>query len=98
MVDDIEHILIENFKSFRECELTNLRRISLLIGRLGRGKTNFLEVLSVASLPILRRGHHYELRRLLRETSIDDLFYHGNFARAAVSMCFSILIHFLHSC
>lgn len=86
MTDFINNILIRNFKSLGECELTSLKRINLIIGRPGSGKTNLFEALSLSSLPFITR-HHYDFRRLFRETSAEDMFHHGRSEAGAQVSC-----------
>lgn len=60
IIDMIDRILVENFKSFRKLDIS-LGRANLLIGENGSGKSNFLEVFRV-------------LRGLSRSLSVKDVF------------------------
>ena len=53
MSDFIDHIHISNFKSIRESEISDCKRINLIIGRPNVGKSNILESLSLFSTPYL---------------------------------------------
>lgn len=50
----IQNIHIENFKSAKNVELTDCKRINLLIGKPNVGKSNLLEALSLFCLPFLK--------------------------------------------
>jgi len=61
----IESVEIENFRGFRELQLSGFRRINIIVGDNGAGKTGFLEAMylaasqtveSVAKLRIWRGG------------------------------------------
>ena len=79
MQDFIEHISIRNFKSIKELELENCKRINLLIGKPNTGKSNILEALSLLSMP-----HIYYDKRYTKPTDFvrindeSDLFFNGD--------------------
>lgn len=74
------NITIENFKSLRKVELTDCRRINVLIGKPNVGKSNLLEALSFFSL-----AHHMGSERInpalesyIRYENSGELFFNGN--------------------
>jgi AAA15 family ATPase/GTPase len=79
MQDFIEHISIRNFKSIKELELENCKRINLFIGNPNTGKSNILEALSLLSMP-----HIYYDKRYTKPTDFvrindeSDLFFNGD--------------------
>ncbi|KIC89840.1 ATP/GTP-binding protein [Flavihumibacter sp. ZG627] len=84
MFHQLEHITIENFKSIRYLQVKNLNRINLFIGRPNAGKSNFIEVLSLFSIPFLTENVSKKLPTLLRIEKETELFYNGNFEKDAV--------------
>ncbi|MCD9015243.1 AAA family ATPase [Parachryseolinea silvisoli] len=73
----LDHIVIDNFKSIRNCQLTNLKRINLFIGTPGSGKSNLLEALLLSALPFLRQFNNEYLNQVVRTEYIYDLFHYG---------------------
>lgn len=79
----INNISIRNFKSIRECEIQDCRRINLFIGRPNVGKSNILEALSVFSLPFLAENKSKKITQMIRVENDAELFYEGNFENPA---------------
>lgn len=92
----IEDIHIKNFKSLRHVVLSDCRRINLLIGRANTGKSNFLEALSLFSLPFLREHSAKHINAFIRLENPAALFYNGDCeAPAVVETTFaSCVVHF----
>ncbi len=65
MENFINHIDIRNFKSLRDCEITDCKRINLFIGRPNVGKSNIIEALSLFSIPFLKENNSKKLSNLL---------------------------------
>lgn len=84
MVHQLEHITIENFKSIRHLQVKDLNRINLFIGRPNTGKSNFIEALSLFSIPCLWENTSKKLSNLLRYETEAELFHNGNFEEDAV--------------
>lgn len=74
----IKNIHIENFKSAKNVELTDCKRINLLIGKPNVGKSNLLEALSLFCLPFLRYLKKKDLQQFIRVENISELFCNGN--------------------
>lgn len=83
MSNFIQHINITNFKSIKECEIENCKRINLFIGRPNVGKSNILEALSLFSIPYLRENTTKKLTNLIRLENETELFYNGETERHA---------------
>lgn len=83
MVHQLEHITIENFKSIRHLQVKDLNRINLFIGRPNTGKSNFIEALSLFSIPCLWENTSKKLSNLLRFETEAELFHNGNFEKDA---------------
>lgn len=83
MVHQLEHITIENFKSIRRLQVESLNRINLFIGKPNAGKSNFIEALSLFSIPCLRVNASRKLFNLLRFETEAELFHNGNFEKDA---------------
>jgi AAA15 family ATPase/GTPase len=83
MSDFIDHIHILNFKSIRDSEIPDCKRINLIIGRPNVGKSNILEALSLFSIPYLRENSFRKLSYLIRLENETELFYNGNTAISA---------------
>jgi len=79
----IENIHITNFKSIKDCEIENCRRINLFIGRPNVGKTNIIEALSIFSIPYLRENSSKKLSNLIRLENEGELFFNGDISHAA---------------
>ena len=77
MTNFASNIKIQNFKSIREIELNDCKRINLFIGRPNVGKSNILEALSLFSLPYLLTNTE-DLKELIRFENISELFFDGN--------------------
>ena len=59
----IKNIHIENFKSAKNVELTDCKRINLLIGKPNVGKSNLLEALSLFCLPFLKAEFNLQMQQ-----------------------------------
>ncbi len=68
----IENVIIKNYKSIRNLELP-LRRLNVLIGSNGVGKTNFISFFEMAKAIFEQRFGSYTLE----SGGIDNLLYHG---------------------
>jgi AAA15 family ATPase/GTPase len=79
----LDHISIENFKSIKQLEIDNLKRINLFIGRPNVGKSNIIEALSLFSIPYLKENTSKKLSNLIRLENETELFYNGNIERDA---------------
>jgi AAA15 family ATPase/GTPase len=79
----LDHISIENFKSIKQLEIDNLKRINLFIGRPNVGKSNIIEALSLFSIPYLKENTSKRLSNLIRLENETELFYNGNIERDA---------------
>lgn len=84
MKNFIENIHITNFKSIRDCEIENCRRINLFIGRPNVGKTNIIEALSIFSIPYLKENSSKKLSNLIRLENEGELFYNGDIGHVAI--------------
>ena len=78
MANFIEEIQITNFKSIKDCEIANCKRINLFIGRPNVGKTNIIEALSIFSIPYLRENPSKKLSNLIRLENEGELFHNGD--------------------
>lgn len=83
MTNFLHNIFISNFKSLRDCKITDCKRINLFIGRPNVGKSNILEALSSFSIPFLRENSSKDLTQLIRLESETELFYNGNYNEPA---------------
>jgi len=75
----IKDIKITNFKSLKNCTISDCKRINLLIGKPNVGKSNILEALSSFTIPFLRENTSKGLNQLIRMESETELFYNGNY-------------------
>jgi len=73
----INNISIRNFKSIRDCEIQDCRRINLFIGRPNVGKSNIIEALSMFSIPFLDENKSKSLSQLIRIENVTELFHNG---------------------
>jgi len=80
----IDHIDILNFKSLRECEINDCKRINLFIGRPNVGKSNIIEALSFFTIPYLKENSSKKLSSLIRLENETELFYNGNWERETI--------------
>lgn len=83
MTNFIHHIHIRNFKSLRDCEINECKRINLFIGRPNVGKSNIIEALSLFSIPYLVDNATKKLSTFIRLENEPELFYNGNLERDA---------------
>ena len=76
-----ESIKIDNFKSLRNVELNNCKRINLFIGKPNVGKSNILEALSLFSLSHGRlnapTSFGSSLQGFIRAENENELFFNG---------------------
>ena len=79
----IREISVRNFKSLKNCSVSNCNRINLFIGRPNVGKSNILEALSLFSIPYLRENSAKKLSSLLRLENEPELFYNGDTSQEA---------------
>jgi len=79
MINFINNILIRNFKSLKECEIIDCKRINLFIGKPNVGKSNIIEALSLFTIPYLKENSLKKLSSLIRVENETELFYKGNF-------------------
>lgn len=79
----LQHISIHNFKSIKDCEITELNRINLFIGRPNVGKSNIIEALSLFSIPFLKENSSKKLSNLIRLEAVPELFHNGSFQQEA---------------
>jgi len=84
MLNSLDHITIENFKSIQHLPIQNLNRINLFIGRPNVGKSNIIEALSLFSIPYLKENTSKKISNLIRVEAETELFYNGNIERDAV--------------
>ena len=80
----IEDIYLSNFKSIRECEISNCKRINLFIGRPNVGKSNIIEALSFLTIPYLKENSSKKLTQLIRFENETELFYEGNWQKMSI--------------
>ncbi len=69
----IDFVKIQNFKSVKNLQIDNVKRINILVGRPNVGKSNIIEALSVFS-----PGAESSLKDLVRFQSDANLFYDNN--------------------
>lgn len=81
MSNFINQIHIKNFKSIRDSHIHECRRINLFIGRPNVGKSNFIEALSMFSIPYLKENSSKKLSNLIRIENETELFYNGNWEK-----------------
>lgn len=84
MENFISNIDILNFKSIRNCEIPDCKRINLFIGRPNVGKSNILEALSLFSIPYLKENYSKKLTNLIRLENDTELFYNGEYEQETV--------------
>ena len=70
-------IKIQNFKSIKDIEINNCKRINLFIGKPNVGKSNILEAMSLFSLPYLGYIDYPNLKELVRIEEYSELFFNG---------------------
>ncbi|MDE5975470.1 MAG: AAA family ATPase [Muribaculaceae bacterium] len=73
----VNNISIQNFKSIESLQLTDCRRINVLIGRPNVGKSNILEALSLFDVPFMVNSSNKSLKNLLRIENAAGLFHNG---------------------
>lgn len=78
----VESVTIRNFKSVRDLELRDCRRVNLFIGRPNVGKSNILEAISLFDIPFMV-GVEKNLKPLLRAENPAELFHFGDSASPA---------------
>lgn len=78
MQDFIKNIEILNFKSIKNVKLNDCSRINLFIGKPNVGKSNFLEALSLFSLPYYKYSQSKKITDFIRMENEPELFFDGN--------------------
>ena len=84
MENFISNIHIQNFKSIRNCEIPDCKRINIFIGRPNVGKSNIIEALSLFSIPYLKENYSKKLSNLIRLENETELFYNGEYDRETI--------------
>lgn len=74
----INQLSISNFKTIQSLELKGFKKINLLIGKPNVGKSNFLEALSLFTVPYFKDIKDSKLSNLIRIENFAELFYNGN--------------------
>jgi len=77
----VDNIIIQNFKSITDCEISNCKRINLFIGRPNVGKSNIIEALSLFSIPFLKENSSKKLSNLVRIENEAELFHNGSWEK-----------------
>lgn len=81
----INHIRIRNFKSIRDLELSEFRKINLFIGKPNVGKSNLLEALSLFNVSIfkseIRELPSKKIKEFIRFENEPELFFEGEIER-----------------
>ncbi len=80
----IEKLQIVNFKSIKNLELEEFRRINLFIGRPNIGKSNILEALSVFNLPLFFDKNSGSINNLIRLKEPSQLFFLGETKNSSI--------------
>lgn len=79
MKNFVHHVSIENFKSIKQLELMDCKRINLFIGKPNVGKSNILEALSLHSLSYAKYDEEKKnLHRFIRFENETELFFDGD--------------------
>lgn len=78
MLNFIENITINNFKSIQNLVIEDFNRINLFIGRPNTGKSNLLEALSLFSLPYYKYNQNKKITNFIRLENKAELFFDGN--------------------
>lgn len=74
----INNIHINNFKSIKNVDLEDCRRINLFIGKPNVGKSNLLEAMSLFSLPYLKFAKKKSVQQFIRVENDAELFFDGH--------------------
>jgi AAA15 family ATPase/GTPase len=80
-VQKINNIEIKNFKSIRQAEIKDCRRVNVFIGYPNVGKSNILEALGLYS--ILVENEHFSFTDICRVNHFSELFFNQNYRDAA---------------
>jgi len=81
MKNFLKHIEIKNFKSLKSAELSDCKRINLLIGRPNVGKSNLLEATGLLGLSHIRYDSAKKLTDFIRLENESELFFDGDTSR-----------------
>lgn len=73
----ISKIKVRNFKSLKSLEISDCRRINVLIGRPNVGKSNILEALAIFDVPYMVNSTSKSLKNLVRVENSAELFHNG---------------------
>ncbi len=73
----ISKISVRNFKSLKSLEISDCRRINVLIGRPNVGKSNILEALALFDVPFMVNSSAKSLKNLVRVENSSELFHNG---------------------
>jgi AAA15 family ATPase/GTPase len=77
----IQQLSIKNFKSIKDLELSNFKKINLFIGRPNVGKSNIVEAISLFSLPYLKFYNTKKITYFTRLENESELFFEGNITK-----------------
>lgn len=72
----IKNIEITNFKSIRQAEVKDCRRVNVFVGYPNVGKSNVLEALSLFS--VSKKTNEVKLKHLIRVTEEPTIYFNGN--------------------
>lgn len=78
MTNFTHFIRIKNFKSVKQIDLDDCKRINLFIGKPNVGKSNLLEAISLFSLTYLGFVSNDSIQQFVRVENDSELFYDGN--------------------
>lgn len=73
-----KYIHIRNFKSIKDVDLNDCRRVNLFIGKPNVGKSNLLEAISLLGLPYIKYAKKKTLQQFIRIENDSELFFDGN--------------------
>lgn len=73
----ISKVTVKNFKSLKSLEISDCRRINVLIGRPNVGKSNILEALALFDVPYMVNSTSKSLKNLVRVENSAELFHNG---------------------
>lgn len=70
----LKDVHIHHFRSIRDCSLTDLRQINVLIGRPNTGKTNIIDAVTLFAIPELTNRTDLKLKHVIRAHTPEELF------------------------
>ena len=73
----ISKVAVRNFKSLKSLEISDCRRINVLIGRPNVGKSNILEAMALFDVPYMVNSASKSLKNLVRIGNSAELFHNG---------------------